>query len=200
MKNLKLLLMVLFVAAFLSNASAQKTKTIFGGDTQLSFAWGMDLKVNSIQDETGTLWEIYGGALVNNSTIIALTGGMNIGHPKVNYGYLGLLGQYTFKPQEIIHFSGQLLLGTGSTKDYEQEKSSTFDNYGNISGPGFLLIEPAINAELNLSVKAKLYLGLGYRIITGLDEDHELISKTKVTNKDLSGLNLLFGVKFALYK
>lgn len=158
------------------------------------------MKVNSIQKETGTLFEIYAGALVNNSTIIALAGGMNISHPKVNYGYLGLLGQYTFKPEMLIHFSGQLLLATGSTKDYEQEKSSTFDNYGNISGPSYFLIEPAINAELNLSVKAKLYLGFGFRIVTGLDEDHELISMTKVTNEDLSGLNLLIGVKIALYK
>ena len=189
----------LLVVFFISNATAQETKTIFGNDTELSFAWGLDLKVNSIQEETGTLWEFYGGALINHSTIIALAGGMNIGHPKVNYGYFGLLGQYTFKPKEIIHFSGQILLATGSTKDYEQEKSSTFDNYGNISGPGFYLIEPVINAELNLSVKAKLFLGLGYRIVTGLDEDHELISTTQVTNEDLSGLNFILGVKFGLY-
>ena len=200
MKNPKVLFSVVFVLILVSNTNAQETKTIFGGDTQLSFAWGLGMKVNSIQDDTGTLFEIYAGALVNNSIIIALAGGMNIGHPKVNYGYFGLLSQYTFKPKELIHFSGQVLLATGSTKDYEQEKSSTFDNYGNISGPGFFLIEPSINAELNLSVKSKLYLGLGYRIATGLDEDHELISKTKVTNKDLSGLNLLIGVKFALYK
>lgn len=73
------------------------------------------------------------------------------------------------------------------------------DNYGNITGPGFFLIEPAFNAELNLSAKTRLILGLGYRIVTGLDEDHELISKTKVTNKNLSGLNVILGVKFALY-
>lgn len=103
---------------FFSSAAAQETETVFGKGTEMSFAWGLDFKVNSIQKKTGTLWEIYGGALVNNSTIIALAGGMNLGHPKVNYGYIGLRGQYTFKPKELIHYSGQLLLGMGSTKDY----------------------------------------------------------------------------------
>jgi len=197
---MKKLVSFLVITLLSCAAIAQEAKTIFSDENQLSFAWGMDMKVNSIQDNTGTLWEIYGGALVNNSTIIALAAGMNVGHPKVNYGYWGLMGQYTYKPLELIHFGGQLLIGAGSTKDYEQKKSSTFDNYGNITGPGFYLIEPAINAEVNLSRKAKLYLGLGYRIVTGLDEDHDLISKTNVTNKDLSGVNVMIGVKFALFK
>lgn len=191
---------LLLIVFFISNAVGQETETIFSGDTDMSFAWGLGLKVNSIQKQTGTLFVFYGGALINNSTIIAFTGGMNVGHPKVNYGYLGLLGQYTFNPKEVFHYSGQLLIAAGSTKDYEQEKSSLLDNYGNISGPGFFLIEPAVNAELNLSVQTRIYLGLGYRIVTGLDEGHELISRTNVTNSDLSGLNLLLGVKIALYE
>jgi len=113
--------------------------------------------------------------------------------------YLGLLCQYTYLPEELIHGSAQVLLASGSTKDYEMEKSSFFDNYGNITGPGFFLIEPAVNAELNLSLKTRLVMGLGYRMVSGLDEDHELISTTKVTNEDLSGLNFNIGVKIALY-
>ncbi|MFC1502689.1 hypothetical protein ACFL6A_04695 [bacterium] len=201
MSKSKLLFCGIFLVVFLiSTAVAQETETLLGKDTKLGFALGFDLKVNSIQDKTGTLFEFYAGALINPATIIAFAGGMNIGHPEVNYGYLGLLGQYTFKPQKMIHFSAQLLLGIGSTKDYERPKSSVFDNYGNISGPGFYLIEPAVNVELNLSVKARLFLGLGYRMVSGLDEDHELIQTTGVTNKDLSGLNVLFGVKFARYE
>jgi len=38
-----------------------------------------------------------------------------------------------------------------------------------------------------------------YCLFTGLDEDDELIAKTKVTNKDLSGLNFNIGVKFGIY-
>jgi len=199
MKNLKVLFIVISIAILISNASAQEAKTLFGSDTKLSFAWGLGTKVNSIQDETGTLFDFFGGVLVNKSTIIALEGGLNVGHPTVNYGYLGLLGQYTYLPEKLFHGSAQILIASGTTKDYENEKSSLFDNYGNITGPGFFLIEPALNAELNLSQKTKLVMGLAYRVVSGLDEDHELISKTEVTNEDLSGLNLIIGVKIALY-
>jgi hypothetical protein len=165
----------------------------------VSFAWGLDFKVNSIQDQTGTLTGIYMGALLNKSIIVALTGALNVGHPEVNYGYFGLLVQYTHNPHDLLHFSGQLVLGTGTTKDYEREKSSTFDNFGNITGPGFWLIEPGIIGELNLSTKVRLGFGLGYRLIAGLDENDELISKTEVTNKDLSGVNFLLSCKIATY-
>lgn len=187
---------LLLVVLFVGNAAAQETKTLLGPDTDLSFVWGSGLKVNSIQEETGTLLEIYGGARVGHSTLVAFAAGMNVGHPEVNYGYLGLLGQYAFRPKEAIHASAQLLIGTGTARDYEREKTSLFDNYGNISGPSFFLFEPAVNVELNLTVKTKLVVGLGYRIVMGLDDDHELISTTGVTNEDLSGLNLTLGVQF----
>jgi len=180
-------------------ASSQEAQTVFGEDTQFSSAWGLGMKINSIQEKTGTLLTFYVGTLIDRSVMVAFTGGLNLGHPKVNYGYLGVLGEYTFKPKKLVHYGAQLLLAAGSTKDYEREKSSLFDNYGNISGPGFYLIEPALNAELNLNAKTRLTLGLGYRYVTGLDEDHELIASTKVTNEDLSGINLILSVKFALY-
>jgi len=179
--------------------SETATETLFDSDTKVSFAWGLDVKVNSIQDQTGTLFEIYGGALVSRSTMFAAAFGMNVGHPTVNYGYIGLLSQYTMNPKKVFHGSGQVLVARGSTKDYEREKTSLFDNYGNISGPGFWLVEPAVNAELNLSAKIRLVLGVGYRYVWGLDEDDPLISHTMVTNEDLSGWNLILGVKFATY-
>lgn len=187
---------LVLVACCSTSAAAEETKTILGPDTDMSFVWGVDVKVNSIQEQTGTLLEIYGGTRIGRSTVVALAGGLNVSHPDVNYGYLGLLGQYTFKPEEAIHYGGQLLVGTGTTRDYEEEKSSLFDNYGNISGPRFFLIEPAVSVEANLTASTKLILSLGYRIVTGLDEDHELISTTRVTSDDLSGLNLMLGVQF----
>ena len=186
----------LLLVFFAGIAEGQETKTLLGPDTNLSFVWGMDLKVNSIQEEPGTLLEVYGGTRIGRSAMVALAGGMNVGHPTVNYGYLGVVGRYSYKPEEAIHAGGQLLVGMGSAKDYEREKSSLFDNYGNISGPGFFLFEPAVSAEVNLTTGTRLTLSLGYRIVAGLDEDHELTSFTGVTNEDLSGLNFILGVEF----
>ncbi|MFC1573779.1 hypothetical protein ACFL30_01190 [Candidatus Latescibacterota bacterium] len=120
-------------------------------------------------------------------------------HPDVNHGYLGVLAQYTHKPENLIHYSGQLFLGTGSTKDYEREKTSTMDNFGNITGPGFFIIEPGVNAEVNMKSNVRLLVGLSYRIVSGLDKDDDLISTTKVKNSDFSGFHINIGVKVGNY-
>lgn len=182
-----------------SMADAQQTGSIFGGNTETSFVWGLDLRTDSVQGETGTMFAFSAGALLNRSLLIAFTGGLNLSHEVVNFGYLGLLTQYTFNPDRVFHPSVQLILGSGSAKDYEQEKTSLLDNYGNISGPGFFLLEPGANGELNLTDKTRLVFGISYRLVSGMDEDDTLIASSGATNGDLSGLCFNFGFKFGVY-
>lgn len=196
---LGLLLAALLVGSAAAQEQEQETETVFDGGTNVSFAWGTGLKVDAIQGETGTLWDFYAGVLIGGSTIIAVDGALNLSHDKTNYGYLGVLGQYAFSPKKAVHFSAQLLIASGSAKDYEREKTSLFDNYGNISGARFYLIEPSVNVELNLTTKLIAVLGLGYRYAGGLDEDSEYIQKSGLTNEDLSGLTGMIGLKFATY-
>jgi len=35
---------------------------------------------------------------------------MNISHTDVNFGYMGIFTQYTYKANKLFHASGQLLL------------------------------------------------------------------------------------------
>ena len=58
------------------------------------------------------------------------------------------------------------------------------------------MMEPGINLELNLSTRLTLVTGICYRYVTGLDENNENIQITHVTNKDLSGVNFIIGLKF----
>jgi hypothetical protein len=129
--------------------------------------------------------------------MIGLAGGVNFGHPGVNYGYFGMIAQYIFNPNKLLHFSGQTILAYGTTKDYEQEKSSLFDNFWNISGTSYYLIEPGINMEINLKENLRFVTGLSYRFVTGLDENNHYVSNTNVTNKDMSGINIKIGLIFS---
>jgi hypothetical protein len=70
-----------------------------------------------------------------------------------------------------FHFNSQLLLAYGSTKDYENPKSSFFDNFWNISGTYYYLAEPGINLEINLRPNISLCAGISYRFVTGLNEN-----------------------------
>jgi hypothetical protein len=194
-----ILVMIVILMSLSAEAGAQEqdsTKSLFGSNVNVSEIWTPEVKINSIQGDVGTLIGFYGGAVFNQSILLGISGGLNLSHPRVNYGYFGALGQYIYKPANLWHCSGQLLVAYGTTKDYEDPKSGLLDNFWNISGAGFFLMEPGINLELNLSKRLTLVTGISYRYVTGLDESDENVQITHVTNEDLSGINFNIGLKF----
>lgn len=186
-----------------TGAAAQEqdsTQTLFKSVEKVGELWTPEIKINSIQGEVGTLIGFYGGAVINRTFLLGIAGGANLSHPTVNYGYFGGIGQYIYKPANLWHCSAQLLLAYGSTKDYEDPKSGLLDNFMNISGAGFFLMEPGVNLELNISKRLILVAGVSYRFVMGMDETSENVSITHVTNEDLSGVNFNIGMKFAHQK
>lgn len=206
---MKTLSILILSAAMISSVSfAQDTQTLMGPDTDISFVWGIDLKTGTIHEDVGTLYDVYGGALFNKSLLLGFAGGMNITHPKLNHGYIGLMAQYTLNPEKVLHYSGQILLATASAKGYTNEKSSAMDNMGNFTGPAFYIVEPGVNAELNLTPKSRLVVGLSYRYVTGFDDltftqtanwDESTGTEYTFTEEDMRGLEFNIGVKIGLY-
>ncbi|NTV84496.1 MAG: hypothetical protein HGA23_09395 [Bacteroidales bacterium] len=196
-KGLFYLLMVSMIIST-SSASSQdddSTESLFRSDVNVTELWTPEIKINSIQGGIGTLAGIYGGALINKTFLVGISGGVNIGHPRVNYGYFGGIAQYIHNPSRLVHWSSQIVLAYGSTKDYENPKSGLLDNFWNISGAHFFIMEPGVNIEVNLSGRTSLVAGMSYRFVTGLDENNENISITHVNNRDMSGLNFNIGLK-----
>ena len=194
-----ILVMMVIMLCLSAETSAQgedSTKSLFGSNVKVSEIWTPEVKINSIQGDVGTLIGFYGGAVFNNSILLGISGGVNLSQPRVNYGYFGALGQYIYKPSNIWHCSGQMLLAYGSTKDYEDPKTGLLDNFGNISGASFFLMEPGINIELNLSKRLTLVTGISYRYVTGLDVNNENLGISHVTSAELSGINFNIGLKF----
>jgi hypothetical protein len=188
--------MITLLSAKVLAQEQDSTQTLFKSDITVSEICTPEIKFNSIQGDVGTLIGFYSGAVFNRTFFLGISGGVNLTHPRVNYGYFGGMGQYIYKPSSLVHFSTQLLLAYGSTKDYENPKSGLFDNFWNISGANFYVIEPGAVLELNLSKRITLVSGISYRYVTGLNENNPNVSITHVTNKDLSGLNFNIGLKF----
>jgi len=201
--NVSVLVLIAILMFFSAGISAQEqdsTQTLFKSTVKVSELWTPEVKINSIQGDIGTLIGFYGGVLLNRTVLLGISGGVNLSHPRVNYGYFGGIGQFIYKPANLLHPSVQLMLAYGSTKDYENPKSGLLDNFWNISGAHFFVMEPGINLELNLSTRLILVAGVCYRYVTGLNENDENVSITHVTNKDLSGLNFNIGLKFGKVK
>jgi hypothetical protein len=196
-KRLFVLTVVLMSISFGVEAQLEdSSRTLLKPGVKVSELWSPEVKINSIQGSVGTLIGLYGGALINRTVLIGLSGGLNLGHPTVNYGYFGGIMQYIARPANLVHYSGQLLIGCGSTKDYENPKSGPLDNFWNISGANFFLMEPGINLEINISTRMTLVTGISYRYVSGLNENDENVQITHITNKEMSGVNFSIGLKF----
>lgn len=191
-----MIVVLMFLSTGASAQEEESIKSLFKQDITVNEIWTPEVKINSIQGDIGTLVGFYGGALINRTVLIGISGGVNLGHPRVNYGYFGGIMQYIFKPAEVVHCSGQLLLAYGTTKDYEDPKEGLLDNFWNISGAPFFIMEPGLNLEVNLGRRVTLVAGMSYRFVSGLDENNENVLVTRVTNEDLSGLNFNIGLKF----
>jgi hypothetical protein len=73
------------------------TKSLFGSNVKVSEIWTPEVKINSIQGDVGTLIGFYGGAVFNRTILLGISGGANLSHPTVNYGYFGAVGQYIYR-------------------------------------------------------------------------------------------------------
>ena len=187
---------LMLVSASVSAQGTKPERTLFGPDVTFTEIWAPEVKLNSIQGKTGTLIGMYGGVLINHTFLLGFTGGVNLGHPTINYGYFGGIAQFVAYPGKMLHISGQLIIAYGTTKDYENPKSGLLDNFWNISGERFAMTEPGLNIEINLSERVTFVTGVSYRFVTGLDPNNEYIDITHVTNQDMSGINFNIGLKF----
>jgi hypothetical protein len=182
--------------ARMSNAQEnQGVQTLFKSNTEFSETWSPEVKVNSIQGNVGTLIGFYGGVLINRSLLLGFTAGANLSHPRVNYGYFGGIAQYTVNPNNLVHYNVQCVLAYGSTKDYERPKTGLFDNFWNISGTNFYIVEPGVNMEVNLQSNLSLWAGVSYRYVSSLNENSESVAISHVTNDEMSGLSFNIGIK-----
>lgn len=190
---------LLLVSVAVSAQESKPERTLFGPDVTFAEVWAPEVKLNSIQGKTGTLIGMYGGVLINQKVLLGFTGGVNLGHPTVNYGYFGGIAQFIAYPGKMLHISGQLIIAYGTTKDYENPKSGLLDNFWNISGERFVMNEPGINIEVILSERVTFITGVSYRFVSGLDPNNEYIDITHITNQDMSGINFNIGLKFTKF-
>jgi hypothetical protein len=72
---LKTILFIVSVAVSNNQLPGQNTEpvqTLFNKDTKLSYLWSPGLKFNSIQGDIGSLIELNGGILFNNTALVGL--------------------------------------------------------------------------------------------------------------------------------
>lgn len=157
-------------------AHSQEMQTVLeGGKSKVIGAYGAaSQKFSSIDGQFATLLGGYGGVLFNHNFLLgagayALLNGQQVtieNDPTTSrqLTYIGLIGERTFNPQKIIHFSANLF--TGAAIIGEQSQIDGGGQY-TLSSRGAFLIEPGIQAEVNLTKWFRIATCASYRLIAG---------------------------------
>lgn len=107
-----------------------------------------------------------GGWIINHTFVIGAGGyglandirlGDSIVGRDVEFGYGGLEFEYINSSNSLVHFSVYMLIGAGGLSGTVVEEESVF------------VLEPALNAELNITKFFRLNGGVGYRWVSAVD-------------------------------
>ncbi len=197
----------LFVFFLLSTSlQAQEMETLFSKGITIGGFGGPLVGFSSVDGEFGVSAGGGGGVIINQSFFL---GGYGMGlatihqrpdvyhngydpiqepftspmhnHLALNFGHGGLWIGYWNKPNQLFHWGISSKLGAGGISLYDTEFS--FDEYAEVGKDVVYVINPQIEAEINMTSWFKISMALGYRYVGG-------ISDNTYTNKD--GLELEF--------
>lgn len=188
MKKSFLVFTILFLVAL--NAKAQddnnQFKTLFkeDGKTKVSGYGGLMMEFSGINDQFAYSLGGGGAVLFNQSFFIGGYGLGTVNFPSYTYpqpsiererkniifGHGGFYTGFVFRPNNPFHFGVSSKFGWGGI--------TLYDNYNNYY-PGYpyedyeidqvFVITPQLEAEMNIAPWFKINMGLGYRIVTGVD-------------------------------
>lgn len=202
-----ILIAVLFTSAQLYAQDATTRKSPFGAKVHHSGYAALTTNYSKFNGDDALFVGAYGGWMLNHKLMLGLGGqylvtqhdgfGINTETNKRNelkMGYGGLMVEYTFFENKIVHATANSLFGfgvvtNGSHGGYDPE---TGESWRSSDESGFLAFHPSVNVELSVTKWFRVSAGGGYRLITSADIQH-------VSNADMSSPTANVTLKFGLF-
>jgi hypothetical protein len=192
----KIVFLLVIICAF--SALAQEA-TLINGEIESGGFGGPVLKITTINGENAVMVGGRGGWIINHSLVL---GGGGYGmvtdvkakvsdsiHQYIEMGYGGLELEYIASSNDLVHLSIGVLVGGGGI-GYKYDNTDGYNSMHNKNA--FFILEPALNANLNVTRFFRVAAGVSYRYVSGL--------KSAVsTNADLSGPSAVLTLKFGKF-
>jgi hypothetical protein len=218
MKRLTLLLAMLFVAILVnaqqeSQTTDKEINTIFGKAGTTKIGWFIGAGSGYTQFDKRDVWlgGVSAGMVIDHHFTIGLAGGgwanrNGMYYPEVTdtagaylegcYG--GLLLEYTLFPQSVVHVSFPVLIGGGGASyitddEYQEWDEDEWDTcHKTLDEDSYFVFEPGVRAEVNILKFMRLYAGISYRVVGGL----QMINTSSDMMNNFTGS---FGLKFGKF-
>ena len=194
MKKIALCLLL----AFTYPALAQE-ETLITGDIESGGFGGPVLKITNINGENAVMVGGRGGWIINHTFVLG-GGGYGLvtdvqakttdsNHQYIQLGYGGLEMEFIPASNDLFHLSVGLLVGGGGV-GYKPDNNDGYNSMQKTNS--FFVLEPSVNANLNITHYFRIAAGVTYRYVSGLKS---VVS----TNTDLSGPSAILTLKFGKF-
>ena len=214
-KTITLLTLILLAGfSFAQEESEDGMKTLIKKNTKFGGFMGVTVKLSDVHDSNTILVGGTMGALFNDNFMFGF-GGYGISsssrfdgkrfatspttEPMYLYGgYGGLILGYKLMPNEIIHVSFPVLIGGGEF-EVSHIKNSDVDNinFGDIvDQSSALVVEPAVEAEINVTKFFRIAVGGSYRVVQGLSMNEQL---NNITDESMTSWATHISLKFGKF-
>lgn len=191
------IILVVVLIGLVSAPALARDEVLVSGPLEYGGYGGPAIRVAGLKGETGIFVGGYGGWVINHTFMFGGGGYGLLNEVKAPFsgkqeepvyfkmGYGGLVFEYVNNSHRLWHWTVHTLIGMGGIELTSKEDwSFKYDD-------SFLIIEPSICVELNVTTNFRASLGVGYRYIDG-------VNLSGITDEDLKGvvtsLNLKFGV------
>ena len=190
--------LILLLGLLALPAPAHAQETLLGGSIHSGGYGGPGLKFTSAGGEMAIMGGGQGAWVINHTVAIggagySLTSDHEVtgagGPYELSFSYGGLLLEYIRDADDLVHWYGALIVAHGS---FSLTDPTLPDDSDDIEEDGFLVLEPTINAELNITEHFRLAAGVGYRLASGVTSDFLAAS-------DLSGATFNITLRFGSF-
>ncbi len=178
-------------------------KTIFNQEAKASGFGAFDMSLTALNDRFALIMGGHGGLIFNKKLILGF-GGYGITTPvrfegtdpnetlQLSGGYGGIMAGYILNPVEVFHVSIPIFVGIGGMNvdeaDFTFDPDNPFLDH-TVENSMFVVLEPGIQLEVNITRWFRMGMGLSYRFTEGVD-----LPRNEITDENTSGLagNLSF--------
>ena len=196
MKNLFIILLVVI----LSYPAMAQDETLISGEVESGGYGAPIFKVGPINGATGIFVGGQGGWIINHSFVLGgkgyglvnnvdIEGSQNL---KLDFGCGGVLLEYIFSSEKILHVVINTMIGAGGVRYAEKDYSNDYEGEVDYNSSSFFVLEPGINLDLNVSSYFRIGAGVTYRYVSGVEYEN-------LTNADLSGVTGEIVFKFGSF-
>jgi hypothetical protein len=195
------------MALCMITAGAQgQERTLLQNDYERSGFGGPVIKYTRIHEQNALMVGGRGGWIFNHTLIIGGGGygvisevdgadgvlGPQEGPLDIEFGCFGIEVEYIRNSNSLLHYSFYTLMG-GGANNYVKDVGSVWDSNEQSGETDFMLVlEPAVNGELNITPWFRLNAGLSYRLVSGVEQ-------AGLDNGDFNGPAVTIALKFGRF-